>query len=271
MTNDNLDISIKKSFDSIIPDNKRKEEIYNKLIFEMSAKETAKPSFFSKFTEKLPRIMPYAVACACLLLVIGITFSGGFDNMLIGKSTETVAYSLESATADAEAPESTSYFAELIEDRMLETEAKTANPDNYDAEIPKSSNECAPEDNEITLSHKFQILETYGQHNYDIVLNDYNPMTIWEQYKELTDNLNGIELISYEFDELNNIIILDFNEAIINLLKNNLVYNQFIAVGETYRELYPDYRFSVKSNSELLIIEGKQVDFESHGYIIIES
>ena len=264
MTNENLELSIKKSFESIVPDNSRKEAIYNKLILEMSAKKAAKPSFFSKFTEKLPRIMPYAVSCACLLLVIGITFSGGFDYVLSKNSAETAAYAVE-ATA-----ESTSYAAdaELIEDRMIiYEEENVANiTDECDIETPQTSDEYNTEKNGTSLSHKFHILEDYGQHSYDIVLNEYDPMTIWEQYKELTDNLNGIELISYEFDELNNIIILDFNEETIKLLKKNHVYNQFIAVGETYRELYPDYRFSVKANSELLMIQGKQVDFKSHYY-----
>ena len=257
MTNEILELSIKKSFESIVPDNSRKEEIYNKLILEMSAKKAAKPSFFSKFTEKLPRIMPYAVACACLLIVIGITFSGSFDNVLTKNGAETAAYSLETIN------ESTSYAAdaELIEDRMLETEA----------EIPEDSKECIADDCEAIISEKFYVLQNNGSFiAYEFSLNEYDPMTIWEQYKELTDNLNGIELISYEFDELNNIIILNFNEEAINLLKKNHVYNQFIAVGETYRELYPDYRFSVKANSELLMIDGKQVDFKSHLYITIE-
>ena len=267
MANENLEFSIKKSFDNIVPDIKRKEEIYNKLISEVSTKEAEKPSFFSKFTAKFPRILPYAVVCACLLLVIGITFSGGFDNMFIEKSAETAAYALETTA------ESTSYAAdaELIEDRMIKNEAESYVADDCDAEFPEAANENAEDDNKTSLSHKFQILEDYGQHSYDIVLNEYDPMIIWEQYKELTDNLNGIELISYEFDELNNIIILDFNEETVDLLKKNYVYNQFIAVGETYRELYPDYRFSVKANSELLMIEGKQVDFKSHYFTYGES
>ncbi len=258
MTNENLELSIKRSFESIVPDNSRKEEIYNKLILEMSNQKAAKPSFFSKFIEKLPRIMPYAVACACLLLVIGITFSGGFDNVLSKNSAETAAYSLETIN------ESTSYAAdaELIEDRMLETET----------EIPEAANECIADDCEAIISEKFYVLQNNGSFiAYEFSLNEYDPLIIWQQYQELNSVLENIKLLDFEFDELNNIITLNFSEEIYELIKKDEGYNLLISVGETFKYFYPEYRFSVKANSELLIIDGKQVDFKSHLYVTSEN
>ena len=61
---------------------------------------------------------------------------------------------------------------------------------------------------------------------------------------------------------------MDFSEEIEDLIDSSKTYNHIVYIGETYRSFYPDYRFSVKVNSELLMKDGKQVDFKSHNYTI---
>ena len=253
MTNENLELSIKKSFENIVPDSKKKEEIYNKLISEMSAEKDANPSFFSKFTEKLPRIMPYAVVCACLLLVIGITFAGGFDYVLSKNGAETAAYSLETIY------ESTSYAAdaELIEDRMMENEA----------EIPETAKECIADDCETVVNKQFYVIQEDGTHcTFAPISAEFNPATLWERYLEFSPVLKPATLIAYEMDEAKKIITLNFGEELKELIKTENIYNHFIAAGETYKSFFPEYRFIVNTNGQALIIDNSPVNFLNHTY-----
>lgn len=264
ITDRELELKINESFDKITADNNKKAEIYDKIInTEFKTKEKFDFSFFNI---NFKRALPYAAACVCLLIVVSLGFSGGFDYVFSKYGNETAAYSLETMT---ESTACTAEATDLIADRMIESEIpeEKSTTEGYEDTIICEADDCG-----ATISQEFYVLQNDGTFiAYDFVLSEYDPLTIWQQYQDLNSILLKVNLIEYKFDELNKIITINFSKDLNDLIKENEGYNLFISIGETYKSFYPEYRFSVKVDSELLMIQGKQVDFKSHHHIILEN
>ena len=269
MTDKILANRIKESLDNVKPDENKKAELYNSILLKMEEKALV-PENPIPFTEKLfsffKSSIPYAAVCACLLLVFAIGFSGGFDKL----------FSIDTKTTEA----TVSFMADSVESRAYMAEACEEIPETA---LDSSAEDIFTEDNTVadnnvnddseTERENTQILYSFQANGnvltYSCNYEEYDPLLIWNELQKLNSDLEAIKLLSYNFDELNHIIILDFSEEIEDLINSSNTYNHIVYIGETYRSFYPDYRFSVKVNSELLMKDGKQVDFKSHIHTII--